>query len=119
MSDQPNTHTLDAAGRPVGRIASEIARLLRGKNRTDFSYHHDHGDAVNVLNVSKMIFTGKKATRKIYHRHSGYPGSIKSVQAGDRLLKHPDKLLRNAVYDMLPDNKLRAKMINRLTIMHE
>ncbi len=119
MLPKTEIHTLDATGRPVGRLASEIARILRGKHRVDFSYHHDHGDAVEVHNASQMIFTGKKGERKIYHRHSRYPGSIKSVSAGDRLAKNPDALLRSAVYDMLPKNKLRQKMINRLKIIHE
>ena len=113
------THTIDASGRILGRLATEIANLLRGKNKPDFLPHKNTGDPVTVKNVDKIIFTGKKLDKKRYYRHSGYPGGIKEVVYKDIFSKDPNEVLRRAVYGMLPRNKLRVKMMRRLKLYQE
>ncbi len=109
------THQIDASGKILGRLASEIAVLLRGKHKVDFSYHLNQGDRVVVSNVEKMKVTGRKLKQKIYYRHSGYPGGLKERTLEEMMKKDPAEVLRLAVYRMLPKNKLRDKMIKRLT----
>lgn len=106
-------HNLDAEGKILGRFATEIAQLLRGKNKVNFRPHIDSGDIVNVTNISKIKLSGKKIEQKEYKRHSGYPGGLK-VDKAKRM--EPAKMLKRAVYYMLPKNKLRAKMMRRLNI---
>ncbi len=108
------THTIDAAGRILGRLASEIAVLLRGKDKTDFAPYKDIGDIIIVKNVDKLKFTGKKMEQKKYYRHSGYPGGLKEVSLGKLFEKNSAEVFKKAVWGMLPKNKLRAKMIKRL-----
>ncbi len=108
-------HHIDASGKVLGRLASEIAVLLRGKHKVDFSYHLPMGDRVVVSNVDKMKVTGKKLKDKIYYRHSGYPGGLKSRTLEEMMAKDPAEVLRLAVYRMLPKNKLRDRLIRRLT----
>lgn len=108
------THTLDAAGHAVGRLAVKVAELLRGKQRPGFERHLDKGDVVVVQNVSRMKLTGKKAEQKTYYRHSGYLGSLKEKKAGELMAEQPDQVLRRAVWGMLPKNKLRNEQIKRL-----
>lgn len=110
------TYTIDATGRVLGRLAAEIAILLRGKNRPDFVHHLDLGNSVIVTNTSKIRVTGKKAELKKYYRHSGYVGGIKEIKYKDLFNKDPNKVLRKAIYGMLPKNKLRAKMMKRLKL---
>jgi len=109
-------HTIDAAGRILGRLASEIAVLLRGKDKTDFAPYKDIGDIVIVKNIDKLKFTGKKMEQKKYYRHSGYPGGLKEISLGKLFEKNPAEVLKKAVWGMLPKNKLRAKMIKRLKV---
>lgn len=108
------THTIDAAGKVLGRLAVEIVFLLRGKNRPDFVPYKDAGDFVAVKNVDKVIISGKKIEQKKYYRHSGYPGGFKATPLKDVFKKKPSEVLRKAVLGMLPKNRLRAEQIKRL-----
>lgn len=110
-------HILDATGVSLGRLASKIALLLRGKNKPSFVPHLDQGDSVIVANIDKIKITGDKLNNKIYHSHSTYPGGLKSVKLKDFIAKRGKaEVLRKAVYGMLPNNKLRPGMLSRLTI---
>lgn len=108
-------HTLDAQGKVLGRFATEVANLLRGKNKVDFVYHLDIGDFVAVVNSNKIVFTGDKINQKVYRTHSGYIGSLKEISLSDLFKSNPDKIIYKAVWGMLPKNRLRKKWINRLT----
>ncbi|MCH8741462.1 50S ribosomal protein L13 [Patescibacteria group bacterium] len=108
------THTIDATDKVLGRLAVEIAVLLRGKHRPDFFPYKDMGDFVVVKNAEKIKFTGKKMEKKIYYHHSGYLGGLKAIPMKKIFDKEPGDLLRMAVYGMLPKNKLRAKIIKKL-----
>ncbi|MFZ5365338.1 MAG: 50S ribosomal protein L13 [Patescibacteria group bacterium] len=109
-------HKIDATDQVLGRLASRIAIILRGKNKADFQPNQDNGDIVEVANVGKLKFTGKKIETKVYQRHSGYPGGLKTEKLSRLMKEKPEQVLRNAVFHMLPNNKLRANMINRLRI---
>ncbi len=110
-------HNLDATGVSLGRLASQIATLLHGKNKPNFTPHLDQGDKVVVENMDKIKITGNKMNNKIYYSHSTYPGGLKKVKLKDFIDKHGlAEVLRKAVYGMLPDNKLRNGMLKRLTI---
>ena len=108
------THTIDATGKVLGRLASEIVILLRGKYNPDFVPYRDMGDFVIVKNVSKLKITGKKIEQKKYFHHSGYLGSLKAIPLKKLFKTNPDEVLRKAVFGMLPKNKLRAEQIKRL-----
>lgn len=107
-------HTIDASGKVLGRLSTEIAVLLRGKHKPDFLYHKDMGDFVVVKNVDKIRFTGKKLEQKKYYRHSGYLGGLKETPLKKLFQQNPKEILRKAVWGMLPKNKLRAKIIKKL-----
>lgn len=109
------THTIDADNRVLGRLATEISLLLRGKGKPDFALHKDMGDFVVVKNAAKMIISGKKLEKKKYYRHTGYPGGLKELPMKKLFEKDPNQVLRRAVLGMLPKNRLRAKMIKRLS----
>lgn len=109
-------HELDATGQAVGRLASQIAMILRGKNRPDFSPHIDTGGYITVINMSKVKFTGKKLVQKDYFHHTMYPGGLKRTPMKKVFDKDNTEVLRRAVYGMLPKNKLRDGMMKRLTI---
>ena len=109
-------YTLDADGLVVGRLATQIATLLRGKNKPTFLPHLDHGDSVYVKNASKLKFTGNKLDQKVYYHYSGHPGGLKIKSAKDVFAKDPGDVLHRAVWNMLPKNKLRSQMIKRLKI---
>ena len=108
------THTIDASGKVLGRLATEIANLLRGKNKPDFVPYRDMGDFVVVKNVAKLKITGKKMEQKKYFHHSGYLGGLKEVPFKKIFKTNPDEILKKAVFGMLPKNKLRAEQIKRL-----
>lgn len=108
------TNTIDAENKVLGRLAVEIAVLLRGKHKSDFVPYKDMGDFVIINNVEKLKFTGKKIDQKKYYHHSGFLGGLKEVPLKTLLKKNPSEVLRNAVWGMLPKNKLRAKQIKRL-----
>jgi large subunit ribosomal protein L13 len=110
------THPIDATGRVLGRLASEIAILLRGKHKPDFLPYKDMGDFVVVKNVRGIRVTGKKMEQKKYYRHSGYPGGLKEKSLKRFFEENPAEVLRKAVAGMLPKNKLRIKQIRRLKI---
>lgn len=111
-------HTLDATGRPFGRIASNVAALLIGKHKIVFQREQDNGDSVCVQNISQMRFTGQKLKNKIYYRHSGYRGGLKEIQLQKFFLQSPEKLFQKTVYNMLPNNKFRNSRMKRLTFKH-
>ncbi|RLC35160.1 MAG: 50S ribosomal protein L13 [Candidatus Nealsonbacteria bacterium] len=113
---QRQTHTIDATNKVLGRLATEIAVLLRGKHKPNFSPYKDEGDFVKVKNADKMKITGRKLTDKKYYHHSGYPGGLKAVSMGEIFRKNPGEVLRRAVWGMLPKNKLRSQMIKRLKV---
>jgi len=110
------THIIDAEGKVLGRLASKIAILLRGKHKPQFKPHEDGGDFVIVKNVSKLKITGKKLEKKIYYHHTGYIGGLKETPLKKLFKENPGEVLRRAVYGMLPKNKLRKKIIKRLKI---
>lgn len=108
------TQTIDAANKPLGRLATQIATLLRGKHKPDFIPYGDVGDFVVVKNIDKIKVTGKKMKQKIYYRYSGYPGGLRETPMETLFKKSPQEVLKKAVWGMLPKNKLRPKMIKRL-----
>lgn len=109
-------HVIDASGKTLGRIATEIAQLLRGKSKPIYSPHLDTGDFVVVINAAKVQVTGKKAEGKIYYRHSGYPGGLKSITFAKMLATHPERLVEHAVKGMLPHNRQGRAMARRLKV---
>ena len=109
-------YIVDAAGQPLGRVASKVAAVLRGKHKPIFTPHVDTGDNVIVINASKIILTGKKLDDKFYYRHSGYVGGLKSVSARDMLANKPEEMMKHAVKGMLPHNVLGRKMIKKLRV---
>lgn len=109
-------HVIDAAGRPLGRVASEAAILLRGKHKPTFEPHLDGGDFVIVINASQVRLSGRKAEQKTYYRHSGYPGGLKSRTFPEQLSRFPDKVIQQAVWGMLPDGPLGKQMLKHLKV---
>ena len=107
---------VDAKDAPVGRIASEVSRLLRGKHKPNFVPHLDCGDNVIVINAEKLIMTGNKLESKFYYRHSNYIGGLKATLAKDMLAEHPDRIISRAVKGMLPGNKLGRQVLGNLKI---
>lgn len=109
-------HVIDAAGRPLGRVATEAATLLRGKHKPTFEPHLDAGDFVIVINASKVVVTGNKAAQNRYYRHSGYPGGLKSRSYTEQLEKYPDRVIEQCVWGMLPKGSLGEKIIKHLKV---
>lgn len=109
-------HNIDAKGIVLGRLASQIAGLLRGKGKVSFLPHVDGGDEVSVYNLEQIKITGNKLEQKVYHRHSGYPGGLKEISMKALFTKDPCLVFKKAVWNMLPKNKLRSKMIIRLKL---
>jgi len=107
---------VDADGRPLGRVASRVASLLRGKHRPDFTPHQDAGDFVVVINAAKVKLTGNKLEDKAYHRHTDYPGGIRTTTAGKLMQSRPERLVEMAVRGMLPKNRLGRQLFNKLKI---
>lgn len=107
---------IDARDQVLGRIASEAARLLRGKNKASFTPHVDCGDFVVIINAEHVKLTGSKDQTKVYYRHSGYPGGIRQQTAGRLRAAHPERLLRLAVTGMLPKNRLGRRLVTKLKI---
>ena len=108
------THTIDATDKVLGRLATEIAVLLRGKHKPTFQPNQDMGDFVIIKNVGKVKITGKKMENKKYYHHTGYMGGLKTVPMKKIFEKSPAEVLRRTVFGMLPTNKLRAEQIKRL-----
>lgn len=109
-------YVIDASEDSLGRVATKIAQLLTGKGKPSFTHHIDVGDFVVVINAEKIKATGKKITDKIYYRHTGYPGGIKSQTLGEKLEKKPESVIEHAVRGMLPVNKLRDGRLARLKV---
>jgi large subunit ribosomal protein L13 len=109
-------YLVDAEGKTLGRLATQIADTLRGKGKPQYTPHVDTGDFVVVVNAEKIAVTGKKLDDKLYHRHSGYPGGLKSRPLRDELERRPTEVLRKAVKGMLPRNRLARAQIRKLKI---
>lgn len=109
-------YVVDAKGKPLGRVASQVAAILRGKHKPQFTPHVDTGDFVIVINASEVELTGKKASKKIYYRHSGYPGGLKATTAGDMRNNRPERMIELAVKGMLPKNSLGRKQFKKLKV---
>ena len=107
---------IDASGKTLGRMATEIAHRLRGKHKPEYAPHMDNGDYVVVINAEKVKVTGKKGTDKIYHSHTGYPGGIKSISFDKLLEKAPERTIQSAVKGMLPKNPLGRQMFRKLKV---
>ena len=109
-------HLLDASGEILGRLATQIATLLKGKHKAIYAPHMDTGDFVVVVNASKVLVTGKKAEQKMYYHHSGYPGGLKSESFNRMIEKHPMRVIEHAVKGMLPHNRQGRAMLRRLKV---
>jgi large subunit ribosomal protein L13 len=107
---------IDAAGKTVGKVSVEVARILRGKGKVCFTPHQDLGDYVVVINAGKVVLTGNKITDKMYYRHSGYPGGFKEERAKDVMERKPEAILTHSVKGMLPKNKLAKLYMTRLRV---
>jgi large subunit ribosomal protein L13 len=109
-------HVMDASGQVLGRLASRVAHLLMGKHKPMFTPNLDTGDYVIVINADKVQVTGNKAKQKVYYRHSGYPGGLKSITLEKMMQTHPTRVIEHAVKGMLPHNRLGAKMMKKLRV---
>jgi large subunit ribosomal protein L13 len=109
-------YEVDADGAVLGRLATEVARVLRGKHKPIFAPNLDTGDHVIVVNASKLVLTSNKAEQKMYHRHSGYPGGLSSRSYSDLLAKNPEELFRRSVRGMLPKGPLGRSMLRKLKV---
>ena len=109
-------YVIDAAGKPLGRVAAQAAHLLRGKHKPTFTPHVDCGDYVIVINAEKVCVTGKKESDKIYKHHSGYPGGLKETPLKELRAKQPEEIIRHAVKGMMPKGKLGRQMFKKLKV---
>jgi large subunit ribosomal protein L13 len=109
-------HVVDAEGLVLGRLATEVARVLRGKHKPIFAPHLDTGDHVIVVNADKVVLTADKAEKKIAYRHSGYPGGLTETRYTDLMKKKPEQVVRKAVKGMLPKNRLGAQQLTKLKV---
>ncbi|MGJ8663179.1 MAG: 50S ribosomal protein L13 [Marinicella sp.] len=107
---------IDAEGKTLGRMASEIALRLRGKHKPEFTPHVDTGDYIVVVNADKVAVTGNKLNDKLYHHHTGYVGNLKTIKLKDLLEKHPERVIEKAVKGMLPKNTLGRQMYRKLKV---
>jgi large subunit ribosomal protein L13 len=113
---QRDWYVVDAAEKTLGRLASEIAHRLRGKHKAEYTPHVDTGDYIVVINAEKIAVTGAKATDKMYHHHTGYPGGLKSISFEKLIEKAPERVIQNAVKGMLPRNPLGRAMFKKLKV---
>jgi large subunit ribosomal protein L13 len=109
-------YVVDAEGKHLGRLATEIVRVLRGKNKPQYTPHVDVGDFVVVVNADRVSVTGRKAEQRVYRRHSGYPGGMKETSYEQMLARKPTEVLRKAVYGMMPKTRLARKQFKKLKI---
>ncbi|MBI3785444.1 MAG: 50S ribosomal protein L13 [Deltaproteobacteria bacterium] len=114
--DSRQWHLIDAQGQVLGRLASRIAVLLRGKHKPTFTEHEDTGDFVIVINAAGVRLTGRKVQDKIYRRHTGYPGGVRAATAAEVLSHHPERVLQAAVVGMLPKNRLGRRLATKVKI---
>ena len=113
---QHDWYVVDAQGQTLGRLASRVATILRGKHKPSFTPHVDCGDYVIIVNAEKIHVTGQKMSQKKYYRHSGYPGGLKEATLRDQLQKFPDRVLESAVRGMLPKNRLGHRIFKKLKV---
>ena len=111
-----NWYVVDAQGMVLGRLASQVAAILRGKNKPEFTPHVDTGDFVIVINTDKVVLTGDKLDQKVFRRHSGKPGNLKEIKYGKLMATRSDFVVMRAVKGMLPKNSLGAKMLKKLRV---
>ncbi|MBA2346524.1 MAG: 50S ribosomal protein L13 [Rubrobacter sp.] len=109
-------HVIDAEGQTLGRLSSEIARILRGKNKPQYTPHVDTGDFIVVVNAEKVVVTGRKAEQKVYRRHTGYPGGLRETSYEQMLARKPTEVLRKAVRGMMPRTRLARQQFKKLKI---
>lgn len=109
-------YVIDADGATLGRLASEVAKILRGKNKPQYTPHVDTGDFVVIVNAEKVAVTGRKAEQKIYYRHTGYPGGLKSVSYEEMLERKPTEIIRKAVAGMMPKTRLGRRQFKKLKV---
>ena len=113
---QKRWFVVDANGRMLGRLATEVAKILRGKHKPTFSTHLDTGDFVIIINAEKVRVSGNKLAAKRYYHHSGYLGGLKETVLSDQLVQHPDRVLGHAIRGMLPRNRLGRQMLKKLKV---
>jgi large subunit ribosomal protein L13 len=109
-------YIVDAAGKPLGRVASQVATVLRGKHKPEYTPHVDTGDHVIVINCDKVVLTGRKLDQNFYYHHSGYPGGLRKTSYREMMAKKPLFVMRKAVQGMLPKNRLGRQMIKKLRL---
>lgn len=109
-------HEIDATNQVFGRLASKVALILRGKTKADFDPAKMPKEKVNIFNIAKLHFSGKKMSQKEYHHYSGYPGGLRTRYLQEEWIKNPSKIFKKTVYDMLPKNRLRDEIIKNLTV---
>ncbi len=109
-------YIMDCSGKTLGRLSVQVANILRGKNKPEYTPNADVGDFVVLVNAKDIKVTGKKTGDKIYYRHSGYPGGIKQISFKDQLDKDPEKIIRDSVKGMLPKNRLNRQIIKKLKV---
>ena len=112
-------YLLDCSGKRLGRLSVQVANILRGKNKPEYTPNSDVGDFVVLVNAKNIQVTGNKSEDKIYFRHTGYPGGIKKISFKDQLEKDPEKIIRDAVKGMLPKNKLNRQIIKKLKVYND
>jgi large subunit ribosomal protein L13 len=116
LADNRKWYVVDAAGQTVGRLATEVARVLTGKNKPQYTPFMDTGDYVIVVNASKAVFKGSKNEQKVYRRHTLYPGGLREISVRDQFEKHPERVIELAVKGMLPKTKLGRAMAKKLKV---
>ena len=116
LADRRKWYVVDAAGQTVGRLATEVARILTGKNRPDYTPFLDMGDHVIVINASQAVFKGSKAEQKVYRWHTLYPGGLREISVREQFAKHPERVIELAVKGMLPKTKLGRAMAKKLKV---
>jgi large subunit ribosomal protein L13 len=116
LADNRKWYVVDAAGQTVGRLATEVARVLTGKNKPQYTPFMDTGDHVIVINASKAVFKGSKNEQKVYRRHTLYPGGLREISVRDQFERHPERVIELAVKGMLPKTKLGRAMAKKLKV---
>ncbi len=109
-------YVVDATGKVLGRLATEIAQVLRGKRKPGYAPHADLGDHVIVINAAKVVVTGRKPETKVYYRHTGHPGGIRATTYAEMLRRHPERIVQKAVWGMLPHNTLGRAVFKKLRV---
>lgn len=109
-------YVVDAKGKTLGRLATQVASILKGKHKVIYTPHMDVGDHVIITNAQDIVLTGNKRENKVYYRHTGYPGGLRTVTAAEVLEKNPERVVRAAVWGMLPHNRLGRQMFRKLKV---